>query len=114
MASYNYYVYITTNPKKSVLYTGRTNDLQYRLIEHYLKRGKPDTFAGKFYCYNLLYYEEYQYIEEAFLREREIKGWKRNKKLNLIRTTNPTLKFLNKQIMIWPPFNPKPRSDFYL
>jgi putative endonuclease len=114
MTSYCFYVYITTNPQKSVLYTGRTNHLEYRLIEHYLNRGKPDTFAGKYYCYNLLYFEDYQYVEDAILIEKEIKGWKRIKKLALIKDFNPSLKFLNAQVMDWPPVDPHPRTDFYL
>jgi len=113
MTSYCFYVYITTNPKKSVLYTGFTNNLEYRLIEHYLNRGKPDTFAGKYYCYNLLYFEDYQYVEDAILREKKLKGWKRMRKLRLIMELNPTLKFLNSQVMNWPPFDPHPRIDFY-
>lgn len=53
-----YYVYIATNPTKTVLYTGVTNNLQQRMFQHYENRGKPETFAGKYYCYNLIYFEE--------------------------------------------------------
>ena len=76
----NYYVYIVTNPQKTVLYTGVTNDLVQRLIEHWLERGKPATFAGKYYCYNLVYYQYIPYIINAIAREKEIKGWRRQKK----------------------------------
>ena len=55
----NYFVYITTNPKKTSLYTGFTNNLQRRMREHFLNRGKSKTFAGRYYCYNLVYFEEY-------------------------------------------------------
>ncbi|MEO0585695.1 MAG: GIY-YIG nuclease family protein, partial [Bacteroidota bacterium] len=52
-----YYIYITTNPQRSVLYTGVTNDLNRRLKEHYENRGLPTSFAGKYYCYNLIYFD---------------------------------------------------------
>lgn len=51
---YNFWVYVLTNWKKTVLYVGVTNDLSRRLIEHYANRGKPKTFAGRYYCYNLV------------------------------------------------------------
>lgn len=99
-----YFVYILTNPEKTVLYTGVTNNLEIRLGEHYFNRGQKKTFAGKYYCYNLIYYEEFQYINDAIAREKEIKGWSRAKKENLIRTKNPDWTFLNAAMCIhWPP-----------
>ena len=68
---YNFWVYILTNWKKTVLYVGVTNDLSRRLIEHYANRGKPETFPGRYYCYNLVYYEWYQYVLNALAREKE-------------------------------------------
>ena len=53
MPNHNYYVYITTNPHKTVLYTGLTNDLRRRIIEHFNNRGNKNLFAGKYYCYYL-------------------------------------------------------------
>ena len=50
-----YYTYLTTNPGKTVLYTGMTNDLAQRILEHYLQRGIRKTFAGRYYCFHLLY-----------------------------------------------------------
>ena len=47
----NYYVYITTNPRKTVLYTGVTNNLMKREIEHFENRGNCQNFAGRYYCY---------------------------------------------------------------
>ena len=58
-----------TNSEKSVLYIGVTNNLEARLGEHYFNKGNPKTFAGKYYCYNLIYYEEFQYINEAITNE---------------------------------------------
>lgn len=104
MQPHQYFVYITTSHKKTVLYTGVTNNLEQRLIEHYLNRGKPNTFAGKYYCYHLLYYEKFQWIQDAISREKELKGWIRDKKLELIKTMNPDFKFLNNEVCyIWPP-----------
>ena len=101
---HHYYIYIVTNPERNVLYTGVTNDLSRRLIEHWQNRGNPKTFAGKYYCYNLIYYEEFKYINDAIAREKEIKGWRRQKKLDLIKATNPDWTFLNPSICDgWPP-----------
>jgi putative endonuclease len=104
MKQHNYFIYITTNPSFTVLYIGVTNNLERRICEHYLNRGKEDSFAGKFYCYNLLYYEHYQYIQHAISREKELKGWVKKKKLELIKTQNPKLNFLNNELFEhWPP-----------
>ena len=90
----HYYVYITTNPGKTVLYTGVTNDLKRRLNEHYRNRGKKNTFAGKYYCYKLLYYESYREVNHAIQREKEIKDLSREKKDALIAITNPNRHFI--------------------
>ncbi len=108
---HEYVVYIITNPTKKVLYTGITNDIAQRLVEHYLMRGKPSTFAGKYFCYNLLYYESYQYVEDAIAREKEIKKWRRAKKDTLITNFNPNWKFLNNEILTWPPREQFHRKD---
>jgi len=104
MRQHNYYVYIVTNPAKTVLYIGVTNELDRRILEHYSNRGKKETFAGKYYCYNLLYQEHFQNIHAAIARETELKGWSRKKKIELISSQNPELKFLNETILeAWPP-----------
>jgi len=84
-----YYFYITTNPKKTVLYCGMTNDLEIRIQQHFENRGKSKTFAGKFYCFKLVYYETYSDPSSAIEREKQIKGWTRKKKIKLIETENP-------------------------
>jgi len=94
MWNYNFYVYITTNPAKTVLYIGVTNNLDRRISEHYENRGNPETFAGKHYCYNLIYYEHFSHINQAIEREKEIKKWRREKKEALIKSFNPEWKFL--------------------
>lgn len=86
---HNYYVYITSNPGRTVLYVGVTNNLQRRLLVHREKRNTNLSFAGKYFCYNLLYYEEFRYINDAIAREKEIKKWNRQKKCDLINSTNP-------------------------
>ena len=90
----NYYVYITTNPGKTVLYTGVTNDLSRRLLEHYQNRGNKNNFAGKYYCYKLLYYEYFTDINQAIFREKDIKNLNREKKEELINNKNPKWNFL--------------------
>ena len=108
MNHYSFHVYILTNSTKSTFYTGVTNSLENRLLEHYLNRGNPKSFAGRFYCYNLLYYEHHQYINNAISREKEIKKFSKKRKRELISTMNPEFNFLNKTIMEWPPKEIKP------
>ena len=101
---HTYYVYIITNQERKVLYTGVTNALAQRLIEHYQNRGKEETFAGRYFCYHLVYFEQFQHINEAIAREKEIKGWRREKKLTLINSVNPSWTILNAQVCEgWPP-----------
>jgi putative endonuclease len=99
MWNYNFYVYITTNPAKTVLYIGVTNDLTRRISEHTANKGNSSTFAGKYFCYNLVYYEHFHDINYAIAREKELKKWRREKKVRLIETVNPDWRFLNKEIM---------------
>jgi putative endonuclease len=89
--THSYFVYILTNKNKTVLYTGVTNDLCRRLSEHF-ENSKPFrhySFAGKYNAYHLLYYERYDLVTNAIVREKEIKGWRRSKKEALINTINP-------------------------
>ena len=99
-----FYVYILTNALKTVLYTGLTNDLQQRIIEHYKNRGQLGSFCGRYNVYWLLYFEGHDYINNAIARENEIKGWSREKKMKLVAEMNSELKFLNEEIFgTWPP-----------
>jgi putative endonuclease len=107
-----FHVYITTNLKRDVLYIGVTNHIEQRLVEHYLNRGKPETFAGRYYCYYLLYYEPFQYVNDAISREKELKKWSRKKKDELIIKFNPEGKFLNSELFSeWPPHDLYHRKD---
>ena len=77
----NYIVYIITNEKKTVLYIGVTNNIQKRLSQHYFdSQNAKKSFAGKYNCYYLLYYESFEDINLAILREKQLKGLRREKK----------------------------------
>ena len=91
----SFFVYIITNRERTVLYTGITNDLELRLQQHFLSRGNQSSFTGRYHVFYLLHCEEFQNPTEAIAREKEIKGWRREKKMKLIQSTNPKLVFLN-------------------
>ena len=102
--NYNFWTYIVTNAERTVMYTGVTNNLAQRLKEHYDNRGEDKTFAGKYYCYNLVYYEYTIYVNNAILREKEIKNMSRADKMAMISLVNSGWKFLNINICgAWPP-----------
>ena len=95
-----YFVYIITNEKKSVLYIGVTNNIQKRLSQHYFdSQNAKKSFAGKYNCYYLLYYEKFEDINLAILREKELKGWRRDKKDKLITDFNPNWDFLINDVL---------------
>jgi len=99
-----YFVYIVTSPDRTAVYIGVTNNLVQRLAEHWQNRGKPETYAGRYFCYNLVFYETFQYINKAIEREKELKGWRREKKDALVGTKNPSWTFMNYQFCgFWPP-----------
>lgn len=88
------------------MYTGITNNLIARLYEHWQNRGQDSNFAGKFFCFNLIYYETFHDVNTAIRREKEIKKWRRDKKEALIGNLNPEWVFLNAEICSeWPPKN---------
>ncbi len=95
-----YYVYIVTNKTKSVLYIGITNNLYRRLHEHAenILLGKP-TFAAKYKVRFLIYFEEYVWIQDAISRETQLKGWRREKKMELILSVNPNFDFLDSSVV---------------
>ena len=72
---------MVTNASKTTLYTGVTNNIQKRLSEHDLDSNTTKkSFPGKYNCVHLVYYEGFQSVEKAILREKEIKKWRREKK----------------------------------
>jgi len=93
---HTYFIYILTNKARSVFYVGVTNNLKNRLLKHkenILLENK--TFVSNYKVEFLLYYEKFNWFQEAIAREKEIKGWRREKKIALIKTMNPDLDFLN-------------------
>ena len=80
-------VYIVTNKFNKVLYTGVTSNLRSRVNEH--KNKTYTGFASKYNVDKLVYFENFQRIEEAITREKQIKAGSRQKKLNLINCMNP-------------------------
>ncbi|MBP3614088.1 MAG: GIY-YIG nuclease family protein [Bacteroidaceae bacterium] len=93
---HRYWVYIMSNRTRTVLYIGVTNDLYRRYVEH--KTGVIEGFTKKYRCHYLIYYEEYKFIEDAIKREKELKGWNRAKKENLIASVNPQKKDLAEEM----------------
>mgnify|MGYP003296081021 CR=1 FL=1 len=85
------YIYILTNYTKTTLYIGVTNDITRRIYEHknHIYR---NSFTDKYNVNICIYYEDFNTIEEAISREKEIKKWSRKKKENLINTINPEWK----------------------
>ena len=81
-----YYTYIMSNKGNTVLYTGVTNDLKRRVYEH--RKKLVDGFAERYNIFKLVYYEVSQDIESAILREKQIKGGSRQKKVELISSMN--------------------------
>lgn len=99
IGTHNYFVYIVTNRNKSTLYIGVTNDLNRRLYEHEQdSKTERKHFTEKYNLYYLIYWERFEYIEQAIDREKEIKGWTRMKKIKLISSFNPEWNFLNNEI----------------
>jgi putative endonuclease len=81
-----YYIYILSNKSKT-LYTGITNNLERRIFEH--KSKKIKGFTSKYNITLLVYYEITNDVKSAIAREKQIKGWVRKKKIDLIESMNP-------------------------
>ena len=84
---HQYYLYIITNKKNGVLYIGVTNNLERRMLEHKNKLIKG--FSSRYNLDKLVYLEAYQYVEDAIKREKNMKKWKREWKINFIVEANP-------------------------
>ena len=91
------YIYILTNKRHSVLYTGVTSDLVRRIDEHQTGEYKS-SFTCRYNVKELVYYEEFHSIEEAIAREKQIKAGSRKQKLDLINVFNPSWKDLSEDI----------------
>ena len=81
-----FYVYIMANKKCTTIYVGMTNNLERRVFEH--KNHLIDGYTKRYNVVNLVYYESVNDSESAIFREKQIKGWKREKKNDLINSMN--------------------------
>jgi putative endonuclease len=86
MAKKRFYVYLLTNYHNTVIYTGVTNNLERRILEHKNKVNRG--FTSKYNVYKLVYFEEFKYILNAIAREKQIKAGSRAKKISLIESVN--------------------------
>ena len=92
------YTYIMTNTSKTALYVGVTNSLKRRIAEH--KQGIGAVFTTKYKCSKLVYYEQFPDIEQAIAREKTLKKYNREWKINLIKSINPNWEDLSYQVVI--------------
>ncbi len=93
-------IYILTNKHRTVLYTGVTSNLYNRIHQHknhYYKNSFTDKYNVEF----LVYYEGFDRIEEAIAREKEVKKWNRQKKIDLISLFNPEWNDLWDEVSKW-------------
>ena len=88
------YVYILTNWNNKILYTGVTNNLERRLYEH--RNELADGFTKRYHVHKLVYYDTTTDVTAAIAREKQIKGWTRQKKNALVETINPEWRDLSK------------------
>jgi putative endonuclease len=91
-----FYVYIMSNYDRQVIYTGVTNNIVRRIIEH--KNGIGSKFTKKYNLKYLIFFEKWGSAEAAIFREKEIKSWRRSKKIALIRSMNPQMFDLSEQL----------------
>ena len=83
----NYYIYMMSNSRNTALYIGVTNDLNRRVLEH--KSFSVPGFTQRYCCDKLVYFEEYSDVNQAISREKQLKGWRRDRKDALIDSINP-------------------------
>ena len=87
-----YYVYVLASITR-VLYIGITGNFEQRINEHRAHK-YPDSFTSRYNVTRLVYFEEYTRVEDAITREKQLKGWRRSKKVRLIEGFNPGWKDL--------------------
>lgn len=95
MEARKYHVYIMAS-QSGILYIGVTGNLGRRVQEH--KEGTLEGFTKKYRCRLLVYCEEFRYVDKAIEREKQLKGWSREKKMGLIVGANPTWEDLGSSI----------------
>jgi putative endonuclease len=90
-----YWVYILGSGT-GTFYVGVTNDLELRIAQH--REGLIEGFSSRYDVHRLLYFEETTDVFAAITREKQIKGWRREKKVDLIRTANPSWRDLSRGV----------------
>ena len=93
----NYYVYIRASVTNYTVYIGVTNDLRRRLREH--KSEEISGFTKRYHTHKLVYYEEFHEVKYAIAREKQLKGWKREKKDALVATKNQNMDDWSKYLL---------------
>ena len=88
---HNYWTYILTNKPRGILYVGVTGGIDNRMERHCLGEG---FVSSKYNIKMLVYFKEFQYISDAIAREKQLKNWHRDWKINLIEEVNPNWKNL--------------------
>jgi putative endonuclease len=91
-----YFVYILASKKNGTLYIGVTNSVERRVDEH-KNKFNPNSFSARYNVNLLVYYETFQYIDDAIIREKQIKKWNRQWKINLIEEENKDWKDLSEK-----------------
>ena len=91
------FIYMMSNKQDGVLYVGVTSDIVKRVYEH--KNGFVDGFTKQYNLKNLVYYEVYNDIEEAIKREKQLKNWHREWKIELVNKQNPQWEDLYESIL---------------
>jgi putative endonuclease len=94
MSYRQYFVYIVASKKNGTLYIGVTNNIERRITEHKSKLN-PQSFTSRYNVNILVYYETFQYINDAIDREKQLKKWNRQWKINLIEEENKEWKDLS-------------------
>jgi putative endonuclease len=94
MQKHIYYTYIVSSASRTI-YVGVTNNLERRVQEH--KNGTFRGFTAKYHCHRLVWFERYSWIGQAIAREKELKGWRRAKKVALIQQENPAWSDLSEE-----------------
>ncbi|NRH20819.1 GIY-YIG nuclease family protein [Candidatus Gracilibacteria bacterium] len=90
------YVYMTTNEKNGILYVGITNNILQKIVDH--KFGLVEGLAKKYGLNTCIYYEFYADMDVAMAREKELKGWSREQKIELLESKNPEWADLKEEI----------------
>jgi putative endonuclease len=94
LREYIFYVYILSDRSRR-LYIGMTNDIVLRVTQH--REHRPGTYTARYNIDRLVYFERFQYVNNAIAREKKLKDWNRAKKIALIESENPTWEDLSEK-----------------